>query len=161
MDSRSADPAHEVLIRLFEWPVPVLIIGASTGVRFISQTGGHACHQHSMEGLAIPAFSMRVADHSFDCEAAMAHMLAHFTGEKYRGWCSDGIDEATADFVELALASAWWPSWRVDRSRLGDSEEAWVWVRGSGESDPTRNTTSDVTGLPTTWTGAVTWPNSD
>lgn len=79
-----------------------------------TQTGGFACHNREIEG----EFSPR-SDEIED------RLIEWFTGPKYNGWCCEGIDEEDALFIESLLADK---NYKVDRSKLKDSEEAWVWM---------------------------------
>ena len=53
-------------------------------------------------------------------------MVDFFFSGKWGGWCCDGIDEETAIFVDAILGDIY-PGFKVDRSKMGESMEAWVW----------------------------------
>jgi len=74
-----------------------------------NQCGGYACNQRSAKG----TLQKLNGDGSL--------LYDFFTGEKYGGWCSDGIDEETADFIEKIV-----PEFKVNREKLDDSCEAWI-----------------------------------
>ena len=53
----------------------------------------------------------------------------HFTGPKWMGGCANGIDEESASFIDGLLHRMRETRFlTVDRSRLHDSHEAWVYV---------------------------------
>jgi hypothetical protein len=86
----------------------------------------------------------------------------HFSGNgsKYAGWCCEGIDEETARFLDnqfLTIDSAF-ERVRVDRDRLAESYEAWIWVRGVLSAQSVRAGENPKT---TEFRGVLTWPNSD
>ncbi len=87
------------------------------GQKWRHQCGGYACRQEVAEGTAIKCARQHVAD----------ELLAHFDGPPWNGWCSEGINPADADLIEGLV-----PQFVVDRARLSDSCEAWVYgsVRG-------------------------------
>lgn len=76
-----------------------------------NQCGGYACLQNSAQGTVYPICGMD----------AVGIMTAYFTGHKWNGWCSDGIDEEAAVFIEMVV-----PSFSVDRDKMKESCEAWV-----------------------------------
>lgn len=94
----------------YEPGVFVAIVGAGDVV--VQQCGGYACTQEEVMAERVE----KVGD-----AAAEERLLNHFTGEKWGGWCCDGIDESTARIVESIV-----PAFSVDRSRLQDSCEAWI-----------------------------------
>ena len=107
---------------LYELNSLALIVPASTKIVYRNQTGGHACLQSELEGYLVP-FAGEVRD---KCE----RLLSHFTGPKWGGWCSERIDEETADEIDSVLAEM--PGRdqiTVDRTKLNQSCEAWVHVR--------------------------------
>lgn len=75
------------------------------------QCGGFACDQKSAKG--------KLKQLAGGCEESK--LLSFFTGEKWRGWCTDGIDADTADYIEATI-----PVFAVDRNRLNESCEAWI-----------------------------------
>ncbi len=140
--------ADSGLVRLWAERTYGLIVLHPTGIRFSNQTGGHACRQSEEEGVFVP----------IDLDWPVIE--AHFSGPPWQGWCSDRLDEATADFLDSRFQAdaevfASTLKLRVDRERLHESMEAWVYVRFEEEK-------SDfplVAGFGTQ--GVLTWPNSD
>jgi hypothetical protein len=107
-----------------------LIVSYPSGILFTNQVGGHACLRPSEEGIYIP-----LHDEVNDQEKTF---YKYFTGPKWRGWCSNGIDEETAEFVDGVLQKSLSTTMiTVDRQRLSDSSEAWIYVL-IGEQPPER-----------------------
>ncbi len=124
-----------------------LIVAHPSGVVYSNQTMGHFCMQPEIEGVFVP----------FDAEPTWEKLSAYFEGPKYAGTgAMKGLDREDAGFVDAVIRKALPDcSLVVDRSRLGDSHEAWVHVliRADG-------------GLfegfgPYPHPGVLTWPNSD
>lgn len=109
-------------VLLYELGGLALIVPASTGIVYQNQTGGYACLPSSQEGYLVPL----AGDAAGKCES----LLAHFTGPKWGGWCSERIDAQTADYIDCILAEM--PGRDqliVDRTKLDASWEAWVHVK--------------------------------
>ncbi len=112
-------------VLLYELEHLALIVPSSTNVVYRNQTGGHACIPSDLEGYLIP-FAGEVGD-------ACNRLRLLFTGLKWGGWCSDRIDEETADEVDSVLAHvARRGEILVDRTKLNESWEAWVHVKING-----------------------------
>jgi hypothetical protein len=115
-------------VRLWESCGLGLILASPTGVLYTNQTGGYACLQPTLEGAFVPLCDGgRVSGGPPDPEA---RLLGYFLGDKHRGQGAvNGLDLDDADFIDETLNRASFPqSIRVDRRRLHDSHEAWVWV---------------------------------
>ena len=122
-----------------------LIIPWPTGVIYQGQVGGHYCLPFREEGVFVPLETERIEESK--------QLQEYFTGPKWRGWCGEGIDEETAAFVDRTLARLRLDGFiKVDRSRLKESVEAWVYV--DVPEDPY------LDGL-TPCKAVLTWPNSD
>lgn len=96
----------------------VVVLGPS-GTLYANQCGGLACHHPEAEGTYVPL------------GPAPPELEAHFAAGKWQGRCYAGIDDDTARFVEDQLAiNVFGGEFLVvvDRSRLADSEEAWIFV---------------------------------
>jgi hypothetical protein len=120
-----------------------LVIACPSRVAYTNQVGGYACRHPEIEGVFVP-LSGNVSE----------KLYAFFTGPKWNGRCYDSIDEETASFIdsilrELCLDS----SLCVDREKLEESCEAWIWVKISMNSLlwPGLNEGE----------GILTWENSD
>lgn len=134
-------------ILLYELAGPALIVPSRTGVRYRNQTGGHSCYQMELEGYLVPIAGDRIE--------LVEQLTAHFTGPKWAGWCSHGIDDETANEIDRLLAEfARRDEITVDRDMLGECCESWihVWIRGPLLS---------LVENPETTTAILTWPNSD
>ncbi len=108
-------------IRLWDAPGLGLVILFPSGVVYSNQVGGHACLTPTIEGVYVPLVD-EVQDHE-------KTLIEFFTGPYWNGWCCDGIDEPTADFIDGVLSRSLSTRFlRVDRTRLQDSCEAWVYV---------------------------------
>ena len=108
--------------------VACLIVSYPTGIEYTNQTGGYSCHHPSLEGFCVP-LAPSIYSKARREWVSLQDELDKILGmeSKYSGACWDGIDNEDADrldalFEELDLGVV------VDRNRLGDSEEAWVWV---------------------------------
>jgi hypothetical protein len=111
----------EPLVVLYNSVGVGLILNYPSGIFFTNQAGGYACMQPSEEGIYIP-----LHDEVQDQEKAL---YEYFTGPKWNGWCADGIDEETAEFIDQILqASMCTKMLTVNRQRLNDSFEAWIYV---------------------------------
>ena len=129
-----------------------LIVLRPSGVYYSNQTGGYACYHPMAEGVFIPL--------GIDTVDQEKELCDYFTGAKWGGWCCEGIDEETAGFIDVLMEkSDLTKSITVDRTRLHDSQEAWVYV-------DFRNTATygfggvEVTGFGIC-KGVLTWENSD
>jgi len=132
---------------LYELNSLALIVPASTKIVYRNQTGGHACLQSELEGYLVP-FAGEVRE-------KCGRLLSHFTGPKWGGWCSERIDEETADEIDSVLAEM--PGRdqiTVDRTKLHQSCEAWVHVRIIGPLLALVEHAALSEAI-------LTWPNSD
>lgn len=128
-----------------------LILLRSSGVYYSNQTGGYACLHPLVEGVFVPVHG----DES-DMEKRLSE---YFTGPKWNGWCCDGIDEETATFVDGVLAQCHLTKEiKVDRNRLRDSHEAWVYVDYANPTEA--DWRSEISGFGTC-KAVLTWENSD
>lgn len=124
-----------------------LIVEAPGGQIYSNQAGGYACHHPELEGAYV---ALGPTPECFE---------NHFAGEtsKWKGHCYDGIDEETARFLDAALASdalGRIGCVTIDRARLRESEEAWVWVRIAENSHPLLRAYGGRKGV-------LVWENSD
>jgi hypothetical protein len=117
---------------IYDLVQPALILPLRTGVIYNQQTAGHGCNQNEIEGALLPI-----------PEQFLTKELLRIASE------DDPITDAGADAIDR--------SWKdinsgvihlmVDRQRLLDSEEAWVFVK--------------VIAPPYSGTAVLTWENSD
>lgn len=102
-------------VELWRGVEPSLIVADNTGVTYSNQVGGYACNYPQAEGFLVP----------LGLPEAEARMAAHFTGPAHNGWCSNGITDEDANLLDELFSSR---RIRVDRTRLGECQEAWVHV---------------------------------
>lgn len=142
-----------------------LILLCSSGVAYTNQTGGLYCTHPSAEGVFMPIGT-----------GAQQAALAHVFG----GGASSAIDAREADLIDEVLSRSDDTNiLSVDRERLTDSHEAWVFVTvaphpsryprlplvGSAETyadphSPIRQSFSPIFGFGGA-RGILTWPNRD
>jgi HEAT repeat protein len=98
-----------------------VIVIYPSGVLYSNQVGGYATLTPEIEGVYVPLINTEVHSEKM--------LWDHFTGPKWKGSCADGIDTEDADVIDGVLKSAY-PTdlLTVDRSRLSESCEAWVYV---------------------------------
>lgn len=129
-----------------------LIILQPSGAFYELETGGYACYHALAEGVFVPIHRPPDDDQEM-------LLTAHFTGPKWEGWCDEGIDEATAEHVDHILSLSPETSYlKVDRTRLGDSREAWIYVNVSEPTDDPR--VARISGFGKC-KGVFVWGNSD
>ena len=140
------------LIQLWQSRSLGLIVRHPSGVRYTNQTGGYACLHPEIEGVYVPladAYSEQVS-----------RLAEHFV-TRWGGHCYDGIDAETADFIEQVLRTSWVAeNLQVDRTRLEDSHEAWIYVRVPGSADSGNPRLQPFSGFLDA-EGVLTWENSD
>ena len=140
--------------RFYVWNMPgmSLLVPARSGIVYANQTGGHHCYQQEVEGHLLPLFN------TFEGLEQDRMLGELFTGPKWSGWCGEGIDSETADFVDRILKMTPHTDWlAVDRTRLVDSHEAWVYVLPKEH----RNTETIEFRDFRFECGILTWQNSD
>lgn len=154
-----------------------LIIEHKTGISYQNQVGGHACNQRALEGFYVPlepAFLTedtpdRFKSATFKREAYSGYALDYQRAMeiifgKYGGHCYSGIDNETADAIDELLnlrRGSVGKFVKVDRDRLAESMEAWVWMAPvepllSSLPGPIFSAMSHVS-----LKGVLTWANSD
>ena len=134
-----------MIVDLEDFPDLGLIIKASTGVRYTSQTAGFACEHPEAEGFLVP-LRTKIG------RPEIAALFGLFRG----AWNS--LNATQADQLDAALHRHGFSSVRVDRSLLAESKEAWVHVRvtNPGEDAVPLTLRSGEVAL-----GILIWPNSD
>jgi Family of unknown function (DUF6210) len=138
-------------IRLSHMPRDVmLIIGYPSGVVYENQVGGVACSRGELEGVLVP-----VGLPAGDAERFMA---LPFPG-------AAALNADVADRIDEILASVPFARYlKVDRNRLRESCEAWVFVLAEIPADSTFQLYGPYFGAPRGFGpagGVLTWPNSD
>ena len=140
-----------------------LIIEYPSGVVYSNQTGGTACLHPEQEGVYVPLRN----DASYAERKLLSpemKLLEYFEGSKHKGsGATEGLDAEDADFIDGVLRS-----WRlgefleVDRDRLRECHEAWVYVRIKRDETVDDEFLSLASGFgPYPKRGVLTWTNSD
>ena len=139
------------LIRLWDSVGLGLIILAPSGVMYSNQAGGTCCLQPSEEGFFVPLHD--------EVRGQEQMLLDYFREPGAPSASPSGFDSKTADFIDEVLAvSVATRFLKVDRMRLEDSVEAWVYVEVSDQPDEPPATFDGTIG--TTASGEV-WRASD
>jgi len=134
-----------------------LIVQHSSGIVYTTQMGGNLCRQARMEGVFIGVGNS--SDENGRLNSPENDLYKYFTGPPYGGCGAlGGLTEEDAAFIDSVLRKYHVPfSIEVDRARLCDSDEAWVYVKVNGDGD-----FGLFTGLgPYPKCGVLTWSNSD
>lgn len=111
------------------WDEFGIIVLDPKGKLYTNQVGGYACRHPEESG----SFQ-KLDPPSIILNVIVELLLLYFTSDKWRGWCSERIDEDTAlvidSILKLLSGDIFWaePTWRVDRSRMTQSMEAWIYV---------------------------------
>ncbi len=134
------------------------ILCFASGVQYGNQTGGTCCLRSSVEGVFVP-LANDFAQPGGELLGPDSDLFAYFEGPKHQGaGATGGLDEEDAVFIDAVLGR-----WRlsnqlqVDRARLHDSHEAWVWAIVTGEED-----SGVFTGFgPYPRAAVLTWTNTD
>jgi hypothetical protein len=139
------------IIDLYGMPYEVmLIVEHGSGVMYENQAGGTLCLKPSIEGVLAPV----------NLEPDQVEQIMNLPYEPRRG-----ISAEVADGIDAVLAAA--PRARylkVDRARLADSLEAWVFVTAEISNSDVRRHDDVEAGCPRGFgrsTGVLTWINSD
>ena len=130
-----------------------VIILRETGVVYQNQTCGHSCAQRCAEGILVPLTAACLITET----PTELYQCPIEAGLKQIDWyrCYSRLDTTCADEIdELLQSTGFTKGISVDRTRLRESEEAWVYVKlkpmeyanyeGFGECD-----------------GVLVWANSD
>lgn len=147
------DDNHKPLIRLWATEDIGLIILWKTGVLIANQTCGHTCLQPEEEGVYIPLHRDLETHGPLSYTDRLEDLFENLHGVGIDNTLADKIDDLLTHFQFGILNFL-----RVDRSRLGDSHEAWVYV-DVADSQPERMT-STIYGFGVC-KGVLTWVNSD
>jgi hypothetical protein len=98
-----------------------LIILQSSGVTYFNQTMGNTCFQSEAEGILAPITNDPPLDNFY--VGSLAYKLQKLTGNKHF------LEESDAEAIdELLATNLGGDTLQVDRTRLRDSYEAWVFV---------------------------------
>ena len=142
---RQSEDRPSLCFQIGEFEGLGLIFEYPSGVYYTNQTGGYACHHPVQEGAFIVLDNSRGLNYKLE---------DYFTADKWGGHCYSGIDVETADFIDDFLEGIY-DLLRVDRSRLAECEEAWIFVIVQRDEEPHYPEWS-IGGR-----GVLTWNNSD
>jgi hypothetical protein len=127
-----------------------LILLTASGVAYHNQTAGIGCDQRAEEGALLPLVEPMLDEKSGVAECPLFGALYDLFTSRW-----GHMTEDTAKQIDAILGNFYWTKGlTVDRSRLAESEEAWVYVN----VDPL--TFRLVTRLNIT-KAVLIWPNSD
>ncbi|WP_395731164.1 DUF6210 family protein [Prosthecobacter sp.] len=149
-------------IRLYDAVGTGLIVPCASGVMVSNQTGGTSCQQPEIEGIYIPLrndYGLK----DFRFSSPELELTTHFVGPKHRGaGATSGLDSEDADFVDDVLSrNGLDRSIRVDRKRLNNSQEAWIWVVIHADESNDSDLAMFADFGPYPRHGILTWSNSD
>ena len=139
------------IVNLYDLPYEVmLILEHASGVTYENQVGGVVCWQATIEGVLAPV----------DLDPDVVEQIMNLPYDAGRG-----ISAEVADALDGVLAAS--PGGRylkVDRTRLTESFEAWVFVVADIPESSEHQLQGPYFGAPRGFgrsTGVLTWPNSD
>jgi len=140
-----------------------VILSHNSGVVYSNQTGGTSNLDPCMEGVYLPLRN-DYSDVTKEFLSPENDLTKYFTGYPYFGQgATSGITEDDATRIEEILSK-----YRlhqvisVDRARLADSHEAWIYIRVNGneiQGDADLSAWSGFSDYPIG--GVLTWCNSD
>jgi len=146
-------------ILLYEHVGLGLVISWPSGIVYSNQAGGYGCTQPTIEGVFVPLRNDCLLDGKL--LSPETELLSYFTGPKHRGaGARNGLDQQDADHLDSVLRSHRLDRClHVDRARLTDSDEAWVFVQVTADEDSDGGLFSGFAPYPRS--GVLTWSNSD
>jgi Family of unknown function (DUF6210) len=156
------------IIRLWNAVGLFLIIEYSSGIVYSNQTGGTLCSHPELEGVVVPL--RNDIDETGRLLSPENELYKYFEGPKYCGTgATDGLDLEDVSFIESVLEKYRLSSFiSIDRSRLADSHEAWVYVKVEREEpyeDILKRWEDTLKGFsgfgPYPRSGVLTWSNTD
>ena len=135
------------LVKLWSLVGAGLIIPRKTGIIYTNQTDGYACDHPQLEGAFVPL------SNDFDIERPKDSLEYKLSILYPEGWGRPTTE--TCDAIEELLSN--YPESRnikVDRDKIEESREAWIWVL------LVENEEQDFEGFGEC-SAVLTWPNSD
>lgn len=155
-------PMSKPVIKLWDHVGTGLVVPWPSGVLYSNQTGGIYCMTPEVEGIFIP-----VGNDSLTADNTLVshetELRQHFVKAWGSSGAASGLNERDADFIDQLLRSTapFIPYIKVDRTKLLESHEAWVYVLLDDDSSP-GNVKSLFEGLgPFPRSAILTWANSD
>lgn len=123
-----------VTVNLLDMSGIGLIIPYASGVLYENQAGGYACLHPSIEGFFIP-FGNNIDYYAIEDKSAGEHlaneMLSYFSNPPWGGHCYSGLTAEDADYLDNLFHKYEFTKavdLKVDRTKLGSSVEAWIYV---------------------------------
>lgn len=112
-----------------------LILDYPSGIHYSNQAGGHACLQPTLEGIYVPLRN-DILEHSTLMSPA-TDLWQYFTGPPLLGMGALGLNQRDADHIDAIFTRYRLETLlTVDRLRLSESYEAWVWVTVQDNEGP-------------------------
>lgn len=129
-------------IELFDFYGIGLIVSFPSGVIYTNQVGGFGCFHPEIEGVFVPL--------EIEHKKILFALQQHFGGD----W--NHIKDSDADVIDKLLRSDDFDFIKVDRTKLEESFEAWIYVDIEQQSSELQL----LNGFGNT-KGVLTWMNSD
>ncbi|MBI5927699.1 MAG: hypothetical protein HY862_00205 [Chloroflexi bacterium] len=151
MSDCSKTPENKPRILLWSLEYAGLIILYPSGVIYQNQTDGLYCWQDCEEGVFVPLFDIALPNENRETQLGLLHEeLAKFFsgGMQMSARIADSIDVLLQNYVPLRGI-------KIDRVRLYESKEAWVYVKCISLDK------TDYSGFGDSFNAVLTWPNSD
>lgn len=136
------EESSKPLVDLLDFDGLGLIISFPSGVIYTNQVGGYACLHPEVEGVFVPL--------PVGHKKILFALQTHFSGNWHH------LEEKDADVIDKLLRSDDFGYIKVDRNRLSDSFESWIYV----EIDEIKETFPLIGGFEKP-SGILTWANSD
>lgn len=132
----------KTFVELFDFDGIGLIISFPSGVIYTNQVGGFGCFHPELEGIFVPL--------SIGNKKILFALQQHFKGN----W--QHIENSDAEIIDKLLRSDGFEFIKVDRMKLNESFEAWIFV----EIEELSRDLQLLNGFGNT-KGVLTWMNSD
>lgn len=133
-----------------------LIVPCKSSIIYSNQVGGYANNHPEVEGVLVP-ISTTIDYPTNVCKLNSELQRYFFDDPKWEGRCCYGIDIETADHLDALFKEHRHTEFlRVDREKLGQSMEAWIYLTLNYPNDKCKPY-SGIKGN----TAILTWPNSD
>lgn len=145
--------AGQPLVRVRDADGAALIVRWNSGVWYTNQAGGHSCMQPEAEGIFVPLNPI-VSDQGRAVALEETLSACRWPGVALHA----GVSPNEADCVDAALEKHKLDGITVNRSRLRDSMEAWVFVDVSAVDSPGLRVLVDWS---TPLEAVLVWGNSD
>lgn len=143
-------------VRLWGMPLEVmLVLECKSNVLYVNQIGGHVCARGQIEGVLVP---LAMKESRYDEISKLPY--PHAVNQVFLS-SMDRIDRILADDLSTKFI-------RVDRTRLSESMESWIYVTVDVPVDPLsedpEHLLGDYFGAAFGFgkaKGVLTWPNSE